>query len=152
MNAIAGAYVSEVSSLPAYPALVYVKHGEERSFEATTYEGKKRSFTDNVEMTDAVQEDHTRLASAILDVERRGEQFDPRRHYPEAIRRMDVEIPAPDLAESGTVLVDTPGLYSRMKFGYDQMTRDFRDTAACAIFVVKTDNLFFEKVFEEFEE
>ncbi len=152
MNAIAGAYVSEVSSLPAYPSLVYVKNGEERRFKATTYEGKTRDFADNMAMTSAVQEDHTRLVSAILDVERAGNEFDPKQHYPQAIRRLDVELPAQDLAESGTVLVDTPGLYSRMKFGYDQMTRDFRDTAACAIFVVKTDNLFFEKVFEEFEE
>ncbi len=50
------------------------------------------------------------------------------------------------------MLVDTPGLYSRMKFGYDRMTRDFRNAAACAIFVVKTDNLFLEQVFDEFVE
>ena len=152
MNAISGAYVSEVSSLPAYPALVYVKNGEQRRFQATTYEGRKREFRDSLDMASAIQEDHARLASAILEVERAGGEFEPRQHYPEAIRRMDIEVPAPDLAESGSVLVDTPGLYSRMKFGYDQMTRDFRDTAACAIFVVKTDNLFFEKVFEEFED
>ena len=39
-----------------------------------------------------------------------------------------------------------------MKFGYDRMTRDFRNVAACAIFVVKSDNLFLEQVFEEFSE
>jgi hypothetical protein len=48
------------------------------------------------------------------------------------------------------VLVDTPGLYSRMKFGYDLMTRECRDAAASAVFVVKTDNLFLEQVFAEF--
>ena len=56
------------------------------------------------------------------------------------------------LAESSTVLVDTPGLYSRMNFGYDMLTREFRDTAACAVFVVKTDNLFLEQVFAEFNQ
>ena len=30
-------------------------------------------------------------------------------------------LPAPDLKESSAVLVDTPGLYSRMRFGYDRM-------------------------------
>ncbi len=152
MNALSGAYVSEVSSLPAYPALVYVKNGEQHRFEATDYEGRKHEFPDNVAMTEAIQTDHTALADAIVTAENAGEDFDPKKHYPQAIRRMDIEVPAVNLAESGSVLVDTPGLYSRMKFGYDQMTRDFRDTAACAIFVVKTDNLFFEKVFEEFEE
>ncbi|MGM0631920.1 MAG: dynamin family protein [Pseudomonadota bacterium] len=152
MNALSGAYVSEVSSLPAYPALVYVKNGERQRFEATDYEGGKREFPDNVALTEAVQTDHAQLADAIVAAEKSGEDFDPQRHHPGAIRRMDIEIPAAHLAESGSVLVDTPGLYSHMRFGYDQMTRDFRDTAACAIFVVKTDNLFFEKVFEEFED
>lgn len=152
MNALSGAYVSEVSSLPAYPALVYVKNGEQRRFEATDYEGSTREFPDNESLSKAVQTDHAHLADAIVAAENMGEDFDPQKHYPQAIRRMDIEIPAAHLADSGSVLVDTPGLYSHMKFGYDQMTRDFRDTAACAIFVVKTDNLFFEKVFEEFEE
>jgi len=152
MNALSGAYVSEVSSLPAYPALVYVKNGERQSFEATDYEGRKREFQDNMALTEAVRTDHAQLADAIVAAEQTGEDFDPHRHHPKAIRRMDIEVPAVHLAESGSVLVDTPGLYSHMRFGYDQMTRDFRDTAACAIFVVKTDNLFFEKVFEEFEE
>ncbi|MEX1197367.1 MAG: dynamin family protein [Pseudohongiellaceae bacterium] len=152
MNALSGVYVSEVSSLPAYPALVYVKNGEQRRFEATDYEGGKREFPDNLALAEAVQADHALLADAIVAAESTGEDFEPRKHHPQAIRRMDIELPAAHLAESGSVLVDTPGLYSHMRFGYDQMTRDFRDTAACAIFVVKTDNLFFEKVFEEFEE
>ena len=152
MNAISGAYVSEVSCLPTYPALVYVKDGERNRFQATTYEGTVREFSDSTEMKAAIQQEYNHLAEAILDSERSGKEFDPERDHPAAVRRVDVELPAENLAESGTVLVDTPGLYSRMKFGYDQMTKDFRDTAACAIFVVKTDDLFFEKVFEEFEE
>jgi len=152
MNALSGSYVSEVSSLPAYPALVYVKHGEQRRFEATDYAGHRREFADSQSLAEAVHTDHSQLADAIVAAEGMDEKFEPQKHHPQAIRRMDIEVPARHLAESGSVLVDTPGLYSRMKFGYDQMTRDFRDTAACAIFVVKTDNLFFEKVFEEFEE
>lgn len=152
MNAISGAYVSEVSSLPAYPALVYVKDGADRRYEATTYEGQKIHFKNGDDMSEAVRGGHRELARRLLEVEREGEIFEPARHYPDAIRRMDIELPAKNLADSGSVLVDTPGLYSRMKFGYDLMTRDFRDTAACAIFVVKTDNLFFEKVFDEFNE
>jgi len=152
MNAISGTYVSEVSCLPTYPALVYVKDGEKNGFQATTYQGEVRGFADSSEMKAAIQQEYNQLAEAILEAERSGKEFDPEQDHPAAIRRVDVELPAENLKESGTVLVDTPGLYSRMKFGYDQMTKDFRDTAACAIFVVKTDDLFFEKVFEEFEE
>ena len=152
MNAISASYVSEVSSLPAYPALVYVHHGEQRAFRATTYAGDKIEFDSSQAMAEKVAEGHAELARRILDVERVGESFDPQTHFPDAIRRMDVQVPASALAESGSVLVDTPGLYTRMRFGYDVMTRDFRDTASCAIFVVKSDNLFFEKVFEEFNE
>ncbi len=57
-----------------------------------------------------------------------------------SVRRIDVKTPVPALREASTVLVDTPGLYSRMKFGYDLMTREFRDSAACAVFVVRSDN------------
>ncbi len=90
--------------------------------------------------------------SSAEAAEQKREKFDPGIHYPRALRKIDVKIRAGDLRESGAVLVDTPGLYTRMKFGYDQMTREFRDTAACAVFVVKTDNLFLEQVFEEFHE
>ncbi len=69
---------------------------------------------------------------------------------PSAIRRIDVRLPLEKLLQSGAVLVDTPGLYTRMKFGYDRMTREFRNSAACAIFIVKTDTLFLEQVFDEF--
>lgn len=34
---------------------------------------------------------------------------------PSAIRRVQVELPVKNLRESGSVLVDTPGLYSKIK-------------------------------------
>ena len=46
MNAIAASYVSEVSSLPAYPCIVYLSHREERQFDVTRYSGQKERFTD----------------------------------------------------------------------------------------------------------
>lgn len=152
MNAISGAYVSEVTSLPAYPALVYVKNGEQPRYLATDYRGDTREFSDGSHMCAEIQAEHRRLADALLEAEQADLDFDPTIHFPEAIKRLNVELPAKALASSGTVLIDTPGLYSRMKFGYEQVTREFRNTAACAIFVVKGDNLFFEKVFEEFED
>ena len=152
MNALAGAYVSEVSALPAYPCLVYVGDGKKNSFEVTRYNGRSQKVRDTGALQRMVDHDHVRLASALREVEERGEEFDPAQHLPEAIRCIDVRLPATGLAESGSILVDTPGLYSRMRFGYDRMTRDFRNSAACAVFVVKTDNLFLEQVFDEFSE
>jgi hypothetical protein len=151
MNAIGAAYVSEVTALPAYPCMVYVSHAPTREFQVTRYNGDRQSFAAPASMRMQVNRDHAELADRIRSEERRGVDFDPAVHFPEAIRRIDVKVPAEALGESGAVLVDTPGLYSRMKFGYDQMTREFRDAAACAIFVVKTDNLFLEQVFAEFE-
>ena len=150
MNALTSAYVSEVTSLPAYPCLVYVSHAETPEFVLTRYNGGTESLSDPTVLRDRIGEAHKALATRLRQVEGLGERFDPGVHFPEAIRRVDVKIPAGDLEESGAVLVDTPGLYARMRFGYDRMTRDFRDTAACAVFVVKTDNLFLEQVFEEF--
>lgn len=149
MNAISGTYVSEVTSLPAYPCLVYVRHGE-KAFTVTNYDGKETSYEDSHSLEDAIAEGHTHLAGKIREKEKEGGEFDPGVDYPDAIRRVDIQVPISDLVDSSTVMVDTPGLYSRMKFGYDLMTREFRDSAACAVFVVKTDNLYLEQVFAEF--
>jgi energy-coupling factor transporter ATP-binding protein EcfA2 len=152
MNAISGSYVSEVTSLPGYPCLVFVRHSETPQFSATRYNGRESTFANGRALKEVITDSHHALARQIREAEDREIVFDPRVHFSEAIRRVDVKLPVPTLAESGTVLVDTPGLYSRMNFGYDVMTREFRDSAACAVFVVKTDNLFFEQVFAEFNQ
>ena len=150
MNAIAGEYVSEVTSLPGYPCLVYVRHGDESHFSVTRYNGRESTFANGQTLKDVIADSHIALADQIREAEVRGDEFDPGKHFSEAIRRVDVKVPVQALAESSTVLVDTPGLYSRMNFGYDVLTREFRDSAACAVFVVKTDNLYLEQVFAEF--
>jgi len=152
MNAICSAYVSEVTSLPAYPCIVNVTHDSEPSFTVTRYDGRSETYTEQGDVYDVVQQAHSDLMATIRRIEDDGDDFDPAIHMPQAIRTIDVHLPTGDLSESGAVLVDTPGLYSRMKFGYDRLTRDFRNAAACAIFIVKTDNLFLEQVFDEFHE
>lgn len=152
MNAISGSYVSEVTSLPGYPCLVFVRHAEEARFSVTRYNGRESVFSDSNVLHSVVADGHHALAEQMHLAETRGVEFDPRTQFSEAIRRIDIKSPVRSLAESSTVLVDTPGLYSRMNFGYDVLTREFRDTAACAVFVVKTDNLFLEQVFAEFNQ
>jgi hypothetical protein len=152
MNAISGAYVSEVTSLPGYPCLVFVRNAPEPHFSVTRYNGRETVFADGAALKDVIEDSHLALAEQIRATEVRGDDFDPRTHFTEAIRRIDVKLPVQNLGESSTVLVDTPGLYSRMNFGYDVLTREFRDSAACAVFVVKTDNLFLEQVFAEFNQ
>jgi len=150
MNAISGAYVSEVTSLPAYPCLVYVHEGEGKAFHTTDFAGKETSYPSVDELSSTIQTAHKDLAERIRLSEQNETPFNPAEHFPEAIRRIDFTLPAPFLQESGTILVDTPGLYTRMRYNYGQLTKDFRNTAACAVFVVKTDNLFYERVFDEF--
>lgn len=152
MNAICAKYVSEVTCLPAYPCLVQVAHADEARFVVTRYNGETETFTEQERLRRAVASDHRDLVDTIRRCEQDEVDFEPQRHAPHAIRRIDVRVPAGDLAQSSAVLVDTPGLYSRMKFGYDRMTREFRNAAACAIFVVKTDNLFLDQVFDEFQD
>ncbi len=152
MNAICSAYVSEVTSLPAYPCIVNVTHDTTPSFMVTRYDGQSETHTEQGDVYEVIQQAHSDLMATIRRIEDDGDDFDPAIHMPQAIRKIDVRLPTGDLSESGAVLVDTPGLYSRMKFGYDRLTRDFRNAAACAIFIVKTDNLFLEQVFAEFHE
>lgn len=151
MNALAKSYVSEVSALPAYPCLVFVSAAEKRHYAITHYDGAVDQFDDPATLEQALTKGFDELAERIRRVESQGKAFDPQQHFPEAVRRVDVRLPATDLQHSGAVLVDTPGLYSRMRFGYDQMTRDFKNAAACAVFVVRSDNLFLDHVFDEFE-
>jgi hypothetical protein len=150
MNAVAAAYVSEVTCLPAYPCMVYVTHKDARELKVTRYDGQSSFYTDPTALRKALARAHSELAEKIRARGDGEETFDPAVHFPEAIRRVDVGLPAGQLGKSGAVMVDTPGLYARMRFGYDRMTREFRNSAACAVFVVKTDNLFLEQVFEEF--
>ena len=150
MNAVSGAYVSEVTCLPAYPCMVYVGNREQKELKVTRYDGQSTFYTDPSALRKALTKAHADLAEKVRARGDEEETFDPATHFPEAIRRVDVGLPASQLAKSGAVLVDTPGLYARMRFGYDRMTREFRNSAACAVFVVKTDNLFLEQVFDEF--
>lgn len=152
MNALSASYVSEVTSLPAYPCLVYVRHGERKAYSMTRYNGKVSEFSSNDALQEKVQQCHVSLSERLCQSEAEARDFEPGLDYAEAIRRIDIQLPIANLQESSTVLVDTPGLYSRMKFGYDLMTREFRNSAACAVFVVKTDNLYLEQVFDEFTE
>ena len=152
INAISAGYVSEVTSLPAYPCMVYLKYGETPSYSVFRYSGKREELDSPEALKHLLEQSHRTLSERIRAMDDFGETFDPTTHLPSAIRRVQVELPAKNLRESGTVLVDTPGLYSKMKFGYDFMTREFRDSAACAVFVVKTDNLFLEQVFDDFND
>jgi hypothetical protein len=150
MNAISGAYVSEVTSLPAYPCLVYVREGESHGLSTTAFNGDRSEYDSREALHKSLEAAHEALAQRLREADAAGTPFNPAQDFTEAVRRIDFTMPAPYLRESGTILVDTPGLYTKMKYSYGQLTRDFRDTAACAVFVVKTDNLFFEQVFEEF--
>jgi hypothetical protein len=152
MNAVAASYVSEVSSLPAYPCLVFVRSGAKREFLVTCYDGTVQRFAEAARLHEHIAAAHVELAAAIRAAEDKGLTFDPQEHFQAAIRRVDVHVPDSELKKTGAVLVDTPGLYTRMRFGYDRMTRDFRDAAACAVFVVKSDTLFLEQVFAEFQQ
>lgn len=138
--------------MPAYPCMVNLRYGPEPSWSAIRYSGKREELDSPEALKELLTQSHRTLSERVRAIEDFGENFEPEKHLPSAIRRVQVELPAENLRESGTVLVDTPGLYSKMKFGYDAMSREFRDSAASAVFVVKTDNLFLEQVFADFND
>ena len=150
LNALAGAWVSEVTALPAYPCMVFVRHAETPEIKVTRYDATTAVYPDPSALRAALEAAHTELAARVRARGDDDETFDPQVDYPQAIRRVDVGLPAPQLQRSGAVLVDSPGLFVKMRFGYDRMTKDFKRSAATAMFVVKTDNLFLEQVFDEF--
>src|SRR5688572_14831391 len=91
MNAISGAYVSEVTSLPGYPCLVFVQHAPKSQYSVTRYNGRESVFPDPIVLNEAVVDAHLALAQQIRASEERGDSFDPRSTFPEAIRRIDIK-------------------------------------------------------------
>lgn len=100
MNALSGTYVSEVTSLPGYPCLVYVQHAEKRRISVTRYNGRESIFTDSEILKGVMADSHLALAQQIREAEQRQVPFDPLTDLPEAIRRIDVKLPVPSLAKS----------------------------------------------------
>ena len=98
MNALSGAYVSEVTSLPGYPCLVYVQHGEAPRFALTRYNGRESVFANANVLKDVIADSHVALAQQIHEAEDRGAAFDPAADFPESIRRVDVSCGCQSLA------------------------------------------------------
>jgi hypothetical protein len=99
-------------------------------------------------LNDAVVEP-TWISQRKSATEDRGDSFDPRSTFSRG--RFGASISKfrskRSASESSTVLVEYSRSLQPDDFGYDVLTREFRDSAACAVFVVKTDNLFLEQVF-----
>ena len=65
MNAISGTYVSEVTSLPGYPCLVFVRNSDKPKFSITRYNGRESNFPDSIVLNDVVAEAHDRYRYAV---------------------------------------------------------------------------------------
>lgn len=68
MNAISASYVSEVTSLPAYPCIVHVKHGDQNNYQVTRYNGQKQVFDNNEELQGSISKDFEKLAERIREI------------------------------------------------------------------------------------
>jgi hypothetical protein len=55
MNALSGAYVSEVTSLPGYPCLVFVQHSETPHHSVTRYNGRETVLGSGMELKAVVE-------------------------------------------------------------------------------------------------
>src|SRR4029079_1284076 len=72
MNAISGAYVSEVTSLPGYPCLVFVRNAADPHFSVTRYNGRETIFANGGALKDVIEDSHLALAEQIHAAELRG--------------------------------------------------------------------------------
>src|SRR3954447_10867638 len=62
VNALSGAYVSEVTSLPGYPCLVYVQDSPTPRFSLTRYNGRESTFPDAGVLKEVIGDSHVALA------------------------------------------------------------------------------------------
>src|SRR5690606_38148080 len=61
MNALSGSYVSEVTSLPAYPCMVYVRYSDEPGFEVTQYDGRSMKLKQREALDEILATGHQEL-------------------------------------------------------------------------------------------
>ncbi|TCO75138.1 hypothetical protein [Chromatocurvus halotolerans] len=82
INAISAGYVSEVTSLPAYPCMVYLKYGETPSYSVFRYSGKREELDSPEALKHLLEQSHRTLSERIRAMDDFGETFDPTTHLP----------------------------------------------------------------------
>ena len=140
MNAMSGAYVSEVTTPPAYPCMVYFSHAEQRELVLTRYDGSTERLSDVADMRTQMNTAHGELSRPSAPVKAAARSSN---RWSTCARGAPGRRPHPGRAAGrlGRRSWSTRRASTAMKFGYDLMTRECRDSAASAAFVVKTDNL-----------
>ena len=149
INAMAASYVTKVGSLPMYPCMVRFTHGARWCATLARYDGLARTLQDPTELSMQLQRAHVELSERLRQTGAPA-SFEAATSYPEAIRSLEVRIPVDALAQTGCVLVETPYLHGRLRFGYADALLDLGDRSACAIVVVRTQDLFQGAAFEGF--
>src|SRR5690606_11608418 len=61
MNALSSSYVSEVTSLPAYPCMVYVRYSDEPGFEVSQYDGRTMKLKQREALDEILATGHQEL-------------------------------------------------------------------------------------------
>ena len=94
--------------------MVFVRHSEQPEIKVTRYDGTIDGLhRPAAPCADALERAHAELAERVRARGDDAETFDPQRDFPQAIRRVDVGLPAPQLASRARCSSTRPACSSR---------------------------------------
>lgn len=152
LDALAGARVSEVSILPGYPGVLRARHGGAPRATLQAFDGSTRSLEDPGALRLVLQRAHAELVARVRAVRAGGEPFDAARHLPEALRRVERTLAAPQLASGALELVECPSIHGPLFPSYAETMIGEPDHARAGVFVVRAAQLADDAVFDGIEE
>jgi hypothetical protein len=152
IEALAAASTASVSSLPSYPCLTRYAHGLAEGARLHAFDGSATSVVDPAGLALALRRAHLELAARARAVRAAGEVFDPPRHLPRALRRLERTLLAPALAQAALELIEFPSVHGPLFAGYEEMGLGEPERAAAAVFVVRAAQLADDTVFDGVEE
>ena len=142
INALAGTGAAEVSTLPGYPCVVRVAHGERAAATLVRFDGSTVPCPNPGAAHIHLQRAHAELASRVRVVRSDDGVFDPARDLRTAVRRVDLEVHAEALRCSSTELYECPPIHGPLFAGYGDMLMGSTSGASAAIFVLRVPQLF----------
>ncbi len=152
VNALAGVHAVEVSSLPGYPCPLRVGHAREPAARLERFDGTTLGAPTPAALLIHLQRSHAELADSARSARARGAPFDPARDLPSAVRRVELELPAPALERAATELFECPPIHGGLFSSYTEMLMGGSGGPSVAVFVLRVSQLFDAQAFSAFEE
>lgn len=139
--AVARAPVTKVSAVSSLPAPVHVVHAPTWSLTLERQDGTRVTTKERPEARLEVQRAHRAWVEGLRAAQRAGRPFDASRDATRAARRVELQAPAPGLADSRIALVEVPSLPSECMSACAAEVARFEEEVHAAVIVLRSEDL-----------